>query len=128
MFESYGWVELHRRLYGGAVLVILVSSPVQSFEIWSSTGLSLDNKTFLSLIRGEADSERNDVGIIEKGQHQNKIPVGHGSRLGMNGIKDYLPLELLRQRQTNVRINGRKIILDQDFCLQILLHLLVELI
>ena len=42
-----GW---HRRLLGVAqsvirwvVLMILVSSPVQSSEIWSSTGLSLDN-------------------------------------------------------------------------------------
>ena len=28
---------------GGVVPMILVSPPVQSFEIWSSTGLSLDN-------------------------------------------------------------------------------------
>ena len=36
-------------------------------------------KTSLSLIRGEADSERNDVCIIEEGQHKDEIPVGHGS-------------------------------------------------
>ena len=28
--------------------MILVSSPVQSFEIWSSTGLSLDNNDSIS--------------------------------------------------------------------------------
>ena len=61
MFESYGWVaqaviwwgevaqaviwwgEVAQAVIWWVVLVILVSSPVQSFEIWSSTGLSLDN-------------------------------------------------------------------------------------
>ena len=37
------WGEVAQAVIWWVVLVILVSSPVQSFEIWSSTGLSLDN-------------------------------------------------------------------------------------
>ena len=37
------WGEMAQAVIWWVVLVILVSSPVQSFEIWSSTGLSLDN-------------------------------------------------------------------------------------
>ena len=37
-------------MVGWVVLMILVSSPVQSFEIWSSTGLSLDNLNVVSYV------------------------------------------------------------------------------
>ena len=42
--------------WGGVVLMILVSSPVQSSEIWSSTGLSLDNfQQFRLVFSGSGD-------------------------------------------------------------------------
>ena len=47
-----GWVAQAVIWYGTGgymvvALMIIVSSPVQSFEIWSSTGLSLDNSLAL---------------------------------------------------------------------------------
>ena len=47
--------------------------------------INFPTETFLVLVRSEADSERDDVGVVEEAEGEDKVPESHPSWLGVYG-------------------------------------------